>query len=272
MCTNTPDPRRDSDAGPCYAFIDLGWSHDESVLAITKLDPDGKVAVVALETWRGTKEHPVVLAQVRARTEKLIVDLGVVSVTIESPQGLSLQQELSTPRTCKTSILYPTALSNRERFGCLYRLTHDDRIRLPHDDLLRRQLLGMSVVSTTSGWHVEDSPSIHNDRVVAVAGAAFDATEGRPSRWRHIPFAALVGDGVAVVSREGKLVALVDDDAQAFRALGEPRKVRIRQLALNGVRPETLRVQFSISRPVLAMVLDEVGYRIPDPESLAGQQ
>jgi len=265
-CTGEIDPRRDSDPGPGYAFVDLGWSHDATAIAVARTNPEDIADILVLETFRGSHEQPVILSAVRSRIEELVVRLGVVQVVIESPQGLGLSQELQVSKSCTVTVLYPTATSNRERWGALYTALREGTVHLPPDPMLRRELLTLSIAQSATGWRVDDVPSVHNDRSVAVAGALYACQQGAVSKWVHMKFMAIVGDGVGIVSRDGELVALVDDDAQAFRALSQPRRVRIRQLAMSGVRPETLRVQFGLSQTVLQNVLDEAGYRLPDPE------
>jgi len=263
--TNSPDPRTDRCDPPTYAAVDLGWIKDESVVAICKPTGDGQTSIVAMEAWRGSRDKPLVLATVRSRIEKMVEDYGVAHLTIESPQGLSMGQEINVPRSCKVEVLSPTSKSNMERLGLLYQALHEGTIRLPHDELLRRQLLGLVIQSTATGWKTTDDSAVHQDRVVAIAAAHFDAAGGAPSRWRHIPFLALAGDQVVKVVG-GELKVLFDADQVAFQNLSEPRKVRIRQLAMSGVSSSTLRVQFSVSRAVLSKVLDEVGFRLSDPE------
>ena len=69
-----------------------------------------------------------------------------------------------------TEVLHPTAKSNQENWGALYTALKNGTVDLPNDAKLRQQLLTLTIHTTQSGWRVEDVPSIHNDRAVAVAG------------------------------------------------------------------------------------------------------
>jgi hypothetical protein len=69
-----------------------------------------------------------------------------------------------------TEILSPTAKSNQENWGALITALKNGTICLPDDAKLRRQLLTLTIETTTTGWKVVDVPSVHNDRAVAVAG------------------------------------------------------------------------------------------------------
>lgn len=165
------DPRRDQDPGPCYLFCDLGWVHDETALAVTRRD-DGKIKVIHLETFRGSQSHPVEFAAVEDRIAQLAECLNIKRARIESPQGVALSQALNL-RGVATDVLHPTAKSNQENWGALYTALKNGSIQLPNDAKLRQQLLTLTIRTSQSGWKVEDVPSIHNDRAVAVAGAAF---------------------------------------------------------------------------------------------------
>lgn len=178
LCTDTDwkraivegDPRRVDDPGPCYAFLDLGWVHDESVLCIMRKLEDGKSGVLCMETWQGTNTMPVEFYSIQSRLEELCQKYHVKKLVIEAPQGYQMAQQLALGRV-DTEILSPTVKSNQERWGTLITALKNGTICLPDDGRLRRQLLTLTIKNTSTGWRVEDVPSIHNDRAVAVAGA-----------------------------------------------------------------------------------------------------
>lgn len=161
-------PLRSHDTGPCMAFLDLGWVHDETALAVGR-KIDGKAAILALETWQGSQSKPVSFADVEARIIDLAQSLNIRTLTIESPQGVGMAQRLDIPGM-KTETLHPTATSNRENWGALYNALKAGQVMLPDDARLRRQLLTLTIESKATGWRVVDEPSVHNDRAVAVAG------------------------------------------------------------------------------------------------------
>jgi hypothetical protein len=164
------DPRRIDDHGPCYAFLDLGWVHDESVLCIMRKLENGKSGVLCMETWQGTHTMPVEFHSIQSRLAELCNKFHVVKLVIEAPQGYQMAQQLALGRV-DTEILNPTVKSNQERWGALITALKNGTICLPDDAKLRRQLLTLTIKNTSTGWRVEDVPSIHNDRAVAVAGA-----------------------------------------------------------------------------------------------------
>jgi len=259
-CTGEIDPRRDRDPGPSYLFVDLGWTHDVTAIAVARPNHDDAVDILALEVFKGSREAPVQIAAVRNRIEELVVRLGVVHVVCESPQGLGLSQDLQVPKKCRVDVLYPTALSNRERWGALYTALHEGAIRLPNDPLLRRQLLTLTIVSGPTGWRVDDVPSVHNDLAVVCAGSYFAATNEVESRWKHIPFLALTPYGAVGAGMK----VLFDEDSVEYRNLSEDRKTRIRQLVLAGVSLDTIRVRYGMTMTTLVRVMDDIGWHKPD--------
>jgi hypothetical protein len=175
------DPILPRDDGPTFAFVDLGWSHDETSIAIAK-NVEGKTDIIYLVGMRGTSEKPLSLPQVEELLEHLVEKFGIREVEIESPQGLSMAQSLSL-KGVQANVLHPTVKSNAERWGALYSGLKNGKLRLPpKDELLRRQLVTLTIKESFTGWRVEDLPAYHNDRAVAVAGAYYLAeTKRHPS-------------------------------------------------------------------------------------------
>jgi hypothetical protein len=163
------DPRRIDDPGPCWAFLDLGWVHDESVLVIMRQLNNGKHGVLCLETWQGSTSAPVEFSAIQSRLGELCANFNVQKLVIESPQGYQMAQLLAL-NGVNTEILSPTAKSNQENWGALITALKNGTISLPDDARLRRQLLTLTIETTPTGWKVVDVPSVHNDRAVAVAG------------------------------------------------------------------------------------------------------
>jgi hypothetical protein len=177
--TSDYDPLLPRDPGPTHAFVDLGWSHDETAIAIAKPDMDGKTDIIYLRGIRGSRARPVSLPLVERKLEELVGQYGVRRLVIESPQGVAMAQSLNM-RGVQAEVLHPTAKSNSARWGALYAALKAGQIRLPRDKLLRRQLLTLTIKESLTGWRVIDVPSIHQDRAVAVAGALYACMQGDP--------------------------------------------------------------------------------------------
>lgn len=178
--TDAGDPRRYDAPGPSFAFVDLGWVHDETVIAAVTRDPGGKLAVIALEVFTGTHARPVEFASVEATLKDLAPRLNIRRAQIESPQGVGMAQRVALDGV-PCDVVYPTAKTNAEHWGELYSELKAGAVQLPNDAKLRRQLLTLTIASTPTGWRVEDAPGIHNDRARAIAGAVYLArVSGEP--------------------------------------------------------------------------------------------
>ena len=173
------DPRRIDDPGPCWAFLDLGWVHDESVLVIMRKLANGKHGVLCMETWQGSHQAPVEFGAIQSRLKELCARFHVIKLIIEAPQGYSMAQQLALSKV-NTEILSPTAKSNQEHWGELITALKNGTISLPDDARLRRQLLTLTIETGPTGWKVIDVPSIHNDRAVAVAGCLAAIGKNQP--------------------------------------------------------------------------------------------
>jgi hypothetical protein len=175
------DPRRTDDPGPTYAYCDLGWVHDETVIAVVKKTETEKTSVLAMETFKGSHDHPVEFAAVEGKIIDLSKRLHVNYVRIESPQGVGSAQRLNLAGVA-SEVVYPTAKSNQAHYGALYTALKNGTVILPNDAKLRLQLRTLTIKTTHIGWRVEDVPGIHNDRVVAIAGALHLANERASSQ------------------------------------------------------------------------------------------
>jgi len=167
--TSDYQPTRERDLGPTFCFVDLGWSHDETAIAISKV-VDGKTDVISLKGIRGSRSEPVSLPAVQQHLEDLVSKFGIHEIHIEAPQGVGMAQGLML-KGIQAEVIYPTSKSNSERWGSLYTGLKNGQLRLPKDRILRRQLLTLTIKESLTGWKVIDVPSIHQDRAVAVAGA-----------------------------------------------------------------------------------------------------
>jgi len=162
------DPRKVEDNGPSAAYLDLGWVHDETALAIGKREGD-KVRILHMEAWQGSQEIPVDFASVEARIIELKQRLNITQLTIESPQGVGMAQRLDVDGL-RAETYHPTAKGQRELWGGLYTALKAGDVWLPNDAKLRRQLLTLTIKATATGWKTIDDPSVHQDRAVACAG------------------------------------------------------------------------------------------------------
>ena len=173
-----------------------------------------------------------------------------------------LSQKINIPY-CEVSTLHPTLKSNQERWGGFYKALKGGTVRLPPDAKLRRELLTLTIEERAVGWRIQDVPSIHNDRAVAVAGALFLASGAGRSRWAETEFRAITDSGI--IGPGGKLVEVDQttrpawipptgselrrrEEERQLAGLSRGRRVRIHQLAGLGRSVTQLQRQFSLSR------------------------
>jgi len=143
-------------------------------------------------------------------------------------------------------------------------------IRFPKDPALRRELLGLVMMTGKDGsWRVEDaSPSVHRDRSVSCAAAAFPLLELPAARFPSgRSFLSLGG----MTMRDGEAVPPFDDDERQYRTTSEDRRMRIRQGYMAGGSLSSLRVRYSISQRTLLRILGDAGI-VPQPPGPLAEQ
>jgi hypothetical protein len=170
--------------------VDLGITHDRSVVAAVRRDyQTGIVVVEDLETWRPSGGLPVDLQHVEDAVTMVARKFGA-PVIIDPWQGTLLGQRLQARGLRVTE--FPFTSENRRRlFGALLDLVRNKRLRCrPHEDL-RRELLSLEVAETASGWRVDHRVGRHDDHVIAI-GLAAQAVTGeaavqRPAVRSYMP-------------------------------------------------------------------------------------
>jgi len=213
--TDGPDPRRTHDPGPCFAFLDLGWTHDETALAISKAEGE-KTVILALETWQGSQDQPLDFGSVEARIIELAANLNIQQIVIESPQGVAMAQRLDLTGLAAETV-HPTSKSQRETWGALYTALKNGSVVLPNDPKLRAQLLSLTIKSSHTGWRVEETDRhLHQDRAMACAGA-IKMAEQKPE-----PFGILITD-IPMSNWKSKRRSIWDDPSPA--AIGKKNRL-----------------------------------------------
>jgi hypothetical protein len=266
-----PSPLLHKYDGRAYCYVDLSWRIDESVAAISRINDAGMVEIIGLKVWTPTQGNDLDLEAVQEELEELAFNLGVRAIRVESPQGVLFSQSLRVPGATIESV-HPTPQHQRGVWGALYNGLRDERVRLPRDKKLRRQLLGLSIKSTQAGsWRVEEiDRKLHQDRALACAGAAWLAQQA--GKWAETEFLALVGRG-DIIGPCGKPVEFDKTTRPAWMpptghelrrraerrqldSLSAGRKLRVRQVASTGKSIAQLQRQFSLLRWQVEQILD----------------
>ena len=153
--------------GPRVIGLDLGLSKDRSVLSLVRRDTTGVMVVEALETWTPTAGAKVDLREVEDAVAT-VAQRHHAPVVLDPWQGVLMSQRLRT-RGCTVEEFNFTGEGRHKLFGALLDLIRTNRLRSQPHDVLRRELLGLEVQETASGWRVDHRVGRHDDHVVAVA-------------------------------------------------------------------------------------------------------
>lgn len=167
-------------SGPRVVGLDLGTVKDRSVAALVRRDAgSGLVVVEHLRTWTPTAGVKVDLQDVEEEVATLALRHRA-AVVLDPWQAVLMAQRLRA-RGVQVEEHAFTGDSRRRLFATLLDVVRTGRLRsLPHDEL-RRELLGLEVTETTSGWRVDHKSGRHDDHVVAVAlGAVKVAAQPAP--------------------------------------------------------------------------------------------
>jgi len=157
-------------SGPGAIGLDLGVAKDRSVASIVERVGD-LLVVRALHTW-DPKAYGgrVPLQQVEEDVAALAKSRGL-PVHVDFWQAALMKERLEARGVLVREVKF-TADQRRLLFGVLLDLIRTGRLlSAPHDEL-KRELLGLEVQQTATGWRVDHRPGRHDDHVVAVALAA----------------------------------------------------------------------------------------------------
>jgi hypothetical protein len=170
-----------------YVFVDFGLTHDATAIAVChgEKGDDGEVRVTldTLITRRGSPSDPVQIAAI----DELIVDLTkrfpVRAVTIEAWQGIGSQQSLQARLPgIKVTASWPGAASQAAQWGNLLTLIRNHRLVVfPHEEL-RNEALHLVTKVVAGRITAVDSGGVHQDHILATAGAAQMVVEGMQKR------------------------------------------------------------------------------------------
>jgi len=150
--------------------LDLGLARDAAVMAeLVRLD-SGVVAVTALITYT---PRPGVRVDLRVVEEEVAewAQARRVPVVLDPWQAVLMAQRLRAAGVEVVEYAF-TAGSRQKLFGTLLELIRTGRLRAQPHEALRRELLGLEVQETGTGWRVDHQVGRHDDHVMAVALAA----------------------------------------------------------------------------------------------------
>jgi hypothetical protein len=164
-------------SGRHFAVLDLGLTHDRTVLAIVHWDEDN-VVLDELQAWQGSKSEPVSIAAV----EQALVDAADRYTRLEvyaDPWQLKRSLERLGGRVRIEEWVFSQS-SVRKLSATLLNAITTKTLRVYPDHELEREVTGPRVVETPSGWRFDHRTGGYSDRAVALAMAILLAQDRRP--------------------------------------------------------------------------------------------
>jgi len=168
-----------------YIYVDLGWVHDATCVAVVHVDGD-RVILDTLRTIQPTPGAGLVLADV----DDLVVALteqfpGVRAVTFEAPQAMASVQSLSKRLPgIPVNALHPSSVSQADLWGNFFMLFQTYRlVTYPHDQL-RKEALNLQTKVVGGRITAVGTSAIHQDTCIALGGAALLAVQSMKTKER----------------------------------------------------------------------------------------
>jgi len=161
---------------PCtrkhFVGLDLGTVKDRSVACVVGGGPEQEVVVTAIETWLPPPGGKVDLQEVEEGVAGLVRSAPAAAVVLDPWQAVQMAQRLRVEHNI-TAVEYAFTQSSRQKlFARLLDLVRRGKLKaLPHPEL-RKELLGLEVKQTASGWRADHRRGGHDDHAVALALAA----------------------------------------------------------------------------------------------------
>lgn len=207
--------------GAAAVGLDLGVSRDAAVAAVVRRQGGtGLLVVEALLSWQPRNGAKVDLIEVEGEVAELARRANG-PVVLDPWQGVLLGQQLR-QRGVRIMEFPFTAESRRRLFSTLLDLIRNGRLRARPHDALRRELLGLELQETASGWRVNHRSGGHDDHAVAVALAAQQVAV-RSAQDAPISLGPSRGEAAQEAERRYEAQATSAAGATHFWELGEDR-------------------------------------------------
>jgi hypothetical protein len=166
-------------SGRRFAGLDLGLTHDRTVLAVVHWDED-RIVLDELLVWQGSRAEPVSIAAVEAAlvdaserwpSFEVYADPWQLKGSMERLRGRVRIQEWGFSQS-----------SVRKLSVTLFNAITSATLRAYPDAELEREITGLRVVEAASGWRFDHRTGAFSDRAVALAMAILLAEERGRSR------------------------------------------------------------------------------------------
>ena len=181
--TRAPEP------GHRYVVgLDIGITHDRSVLAVCHMEQSREhhhspvVAVDAVHRWKGSRERPVMLDEVRDSLLHLARDYNGAEVVYDPHEAIGLAQQLK--RTGIRARAFQFNVTSNDRLATtLHVLLRNRRLQIPDDPILFDELSRLRMDAKRPNLlRLAHKAGQHDDQAVAIAMAATRALEQAEER------------------------------------------------------------------------------------------
>lgn len=167
-------PQTSGSGGRYFAGLDLGLTKDRTALAIVHADRLGSVILDELLVWQGSRDAHVAIGAVEHALIDATRRFPGLRIAADPWQFQSSIQRLRAAGVAIAEHVF-SATSVARLSNTIYSLISDARLRVFEDADLEREVLGLRVTQTASGWRVDHRAGGYSDRVIALGLAAQQA-------------------------------------------------------------------------------------------------
>ena len=191
-CITLDDPLP-PEPGRRYVILrDIGVTHDASVVSVMHAEPQfdesgeprsRRVVLDQLRVWKGTRHHPVSLADVQAQIVEFHRHFPGSNVVLDPHEAVKMLQDLRAEGVPAGEFTFSTTSVGRLGIA-LFQTIRSHDLAIWRDKDLIKELLSVKLVERTPGnYRLDHSASGHDDMAVSLAmGCAIllERPAGRP--------------------------------------------------------------------------------------------
>jgi hypothetical protein len=197
--------------------LDVGLTHDRSVLTVAHREADGRVVVDRQHVWAGTRARPVNLGAVEALLLQIHRDYRRCPIILDPYQAVHMGQNLRRAGVTVKEYAF-TSQSVGRLAVTLFRLLRDRLLVLPADEDLVEELVNARLRETAPGvYRIDHDPDRHDDRVISLALVAHRLVERPVGGKASFPGLAMAQTVLVAPPRDGDRSALVRDRFSPWR-------------------------------------------------------
>jgi len=163
-----------------FLCIDLDLRRDRTAAVITHKTSDF-VEIDSIEVWEGTRDSPVLLADIEEYIHQASENFSGLKVIIDPWQAESIIQRIPSIERFTFTTANLEALSKN-----LYSLFHNGLIRFyPHPGL-ERELLSVNAKQTSYGWRIDHTSGGYSDIVMALGMSCLYSVKESPGNFYSV--------------------------------------------------------------------------------------